>query len=96
MWAFIAKKEKYPLYGELAGRSGKELQEMVLGMIKDWGPNLKSLVRLSDPDTIAVLPIRSSVPVAQWETKNITLVGDAIHSMTPMRGIGANVALLDA
>ena len=32
----------------------------------------------------------------RWETKNATLIGDAIHSMTPMRGIGANVALRDA
>jgi len=34
--------------------------------------------------------------VAPWKTTNITLLGDAIHNMTPMAGIGANTALRDA
>jgi 2-polyprenyl-6-methoxyphenol hydroxylase-like FAD-dependent oxidoreductase len=36
------------------------------------------------------------VPIAPWRTERITLLGDAIHSMTPYRGIGANVAIKDA
>ena len=37
-----------------------------------------------------------SRPVEQWPTGRVTLIGDAIHAMTPYRGIGANVALKDA
>jgi 2-polyprenyl-6-methoxyphenol hydroxylase-like FAD-dependent oxidoreductase len=54
------------------------------------------LVGIADPTTISCLPIRTSVPHAPWRTSRITLLGDAIHSMTPYRGIGANVAIKDA
>src|SRR5262249_38862672 len=61
-----------------------------------WAPGLRDLVGLSDPSTISRIDIRTSRPVAPWPTSRVTLIGDAIHAMTPYRGIGANIALKDA
>ena len=63
--------------------------------VRAWDERFRKLVRLADPATINAITMRTAVPVAPWRTQRITL-GDAIHSMTPYRGIGANVALKDA
>ena len=61
-----------------------------------WDERFLALVRLANADTINAIAIRTSVPVAPWCSGRLTLLGDAIHSMTPYRGIGANVAIKDA
>jgi salicylate hydroxylase len=73
-----------------------DLQRLVLDRIRNWHPDYSVLVCASDPSTFYVGSIKTSVPVASWPTRRITLVGDAIHSMTPYGGIGANIALRDA
>jgi 2-polyprenyl-6-methoxyphenol hydroxylase-like FAD-dependent oxidoreductase len=73
-----------------------DLQRLVLDRIRNWHPDYSVLVCASDPSTFNVVSIKTSVPVAPWQSRRITLIGDAIHSMTPHRGIGANTALRDA
>ena len=92
-WGYTAKRSAYP--AELSG-DGTELRDLVRSMISGWHPALLRLVGESDPSTVAPVAIRSMQPVPAWPASSVTLLGDAIHNMTPMAGIGANTALRDA
>src|SRR5215472_6672190 len=99
MWAFGAKRGKLGLDGgNIERMSGEELRSTALRVMaqQSWDERFRALVRLADADTINAIAIRTSVPIAAWQTQRVTLLGDAIHAMTPYRGIGANVALKDA
>lgn len=97
MWGYAAEGARFPGGGaELSTMEGKELRDLVSELVRGWHPALRRIVAESPAGTVSLLPIRTSVPVPQWETSTITLLGDAIHSMTPFRGIGANTALRDA
>jgi salicylate hydroxylase len=97
MWGYAANGSRLARdNADLSDMDGEALRNLVAGLIEAWHPALRRLVAESPAQSITLLPIRTSVAVPQWETTNITLLGDAIHSMTPFRGIGANTALRDA
>ncbi|WP_329064817.1 FAD-dependent oxidoreductase [Amycolatopsis sp. NBC_01480] len=93
-WAYGASARRLP--DGLSELDGAGLRAVVLDQIRGWHPGLSRLVELSPEGTVSRLPIKTSVPVEPWETGPVTLLGDAVHSMTPFRGIGANTALRDA
>jgi 2-polyprenyl-6-methoxyphenol hydroxylase-like FAD-dependent oxidoreductase len=95
MWALSAKREKFSLRDAEWEDSGA-LAASAARAMAGWARAFRDLVGLADPTTISCLPIRTSLPVQPWRSERITLLGDAIHSMTPYRGIGANVAIKDA
>jgi len=97
MWAYAANSGKYPCGdAELSALDGVGLRDLAGRQTAGWHPDLRRMVADTPGETVSLLPIRTSLPVKQWETTNITVLGDAIHSMTPFRGIGANTALRDA
>jgi 2-polyprenyl-6-methoxyphenol hydroxylase-like FAD-dependent oxidoreductase len=97
MWAYTAKQGKHLSDdSELSTLDSAALRDLVGRHIDQWHPDLRRMVADTPPETVTLLPVRTSVPIKQWETTTITLLGDAIHSMTPFRGIGANTALRDA
>ncbi|QFU92866.1 NAD(P)/FAD-dependent oxidoreductase [Amycolatopsis sp. YIM 10] len=94
MWSFAARR---PFFGrDMSELDGAGIKAVVGELIRDWHPELGRIVADSPDGTVTLLPILSSEPVAPWEPGRVTLLGDAAHSMTPFRGIGANIALRDA
>lgn len=93
-WGLWASRAQFPL--DTSTLTGVDLVRRAGEMTRRWHPNMQQLIRLTDPATAAWINIRTSVPIPPWESSNVTLLGDAIHTMTPGRGAGANTALRDA
>jgi 2-polyprenyl-6-methoxyphenol hydroxylase-like FAD-dependent oxidoreductase len=58
--------------------------------------NVRTFSRLTDPAAAFPLQITSAGLAPAWQASNITLLGDAIHAVTPGPCAGANTALRDA
>jgi 2-polyprenyl-6-methoxyphenol hydroxylase-like FAD-dependent oxidoreductase len=94
VWAWAAATSSYPAnLGEL---DGTRLQQLVTERTQDWNPALRELIETTAAATITTVPLRTMPPLPSWTASSVTVLGDAIHNMTPMAGIGANTALRDA
>lgn len=69
---------------------------IVLSRAADWHPGFRALFELAAPSDVAMLPIRTMAAPPAWQADGVTVLGDAIHVMSPAGGLGANTALHDA
>ena len=96
MWGFSAHREDLAFSAPPESVNGVEARARVLELMDDWNPALRELVGMAELATMSIFSVKTSVPIAPWATSKATLLGDALHNMTPFRGIGANTALRDA
>ena len=90
--AVRAPNDDYTVVGKVAASLAKDLT-------KDWHPKFKPLFDHMIENEAAFWKITCSTPsgVPEWENEpRVTLIGDAVHSMTPAGGIGANTAVRDS
>ena len=87
-----APNDDYALIGTPAAKIAKSLAA-------NWHPRLKPLFEEMTESEAAFWKITCSTPsgVPEWNNEpRVTVIGDAVHSMTPAGGIGANTAVRDS
>lgn len=94
MWGFAGATHRFP--ENVLEMENPDLLRVVQERTTKWHPGLRKLFSMTDVSTLFTVAIRTSEPIPAWKTTNVTLIGDAIHTMTPGRGVGANTALRDA
>jgi 2-polyprenyl-6-methoxyphenol hydroxylase-like FAD-dependent oxidoreductase len=92
--ALLARPEVLP--DDLLELDSDALRHLVSGLVARWHPDLRRLLAASDPTSRTAFRFTASPPVPPWTPSAGTLLGDAIHTMPPIGGLGANTALRDA
>lgn len=95
--SFGSRRELLPFEdAQLRSMTGAELRSATLRLIQSWHPDVRRIIAHWLPETVFALTLRTSVPIDAWRPSRVTLLGDAVHAMSPAGGIGANTALRDA
>jgi 2-polyprenyl-6-methoxyphenol hydroxylase-like FAD-dependent oxidoreductase len=78
---------------------GKPAADLAKALTSGWDAKFKPIIDNIVVDEAAFWKITCSTPsgVPDWENcSRVTVIGDAVHSMTPAGGLGANTAVRDS
>jgi 2-polyprenyl-6-methoxyphenol hydroxylase-like FAD-dependent oxidoreductase len=97
MWGLAGDRGQFGVPDEqLLTMSPAELHALSARLIRGWHPDLRGLQAMADIEETFVVRIRSSPVIPAWPPSRVTVLGDAIHAMSPAGGSGANTAVRDA
>ncbi|PIA90440.1 6-hydroxytryprostatin B O-methyltransferase [Cercospora beticola] len=97
-WAMVGRRELFTDSKSTKAYSASEASKLSLEVTKEWHDSMNALMRLQDTEQCSAVPVVSAIPeIPTWQpSERVTLLGDAIHAMSPCGGVGANTALVDA
>lgn len=98
-WVLISRTDVFETHTkELLCLNGEESANLSLRLTQEWDPSFRAIFHLQDSSQTSTLRISSAFPkIVPWDPSgNVTLMGDAIHVMSPSGGVGAVTALRDA
>jgi 2-polyprenyl-6-methoxyphenol hydroxylase-like FAD-dependent oxidoreductase len=72
------------------------LHDLARATVRRWHPDVRALIDRAAVAETFLIRVRTSERIPPWPPSRVTLLGDAVHAMSPAGGSGANIALLDA
>jgi 2-polyprenyl-6-methoxyphenol hydroxylase-like FAD-dependent oxidoreductase len=92
--ALVTRRELLP--PDVTSLDHDALRAVVDVLVAGWQPRLRRALANSDPASRSAVTFNAAPPVPTWASGPVTVLGDAIHVMPPIGGLGGNTALRDA
>ena len=98
-WVLMSRKDQLDIDDSaMLELSAEEVSALAQKLTAHWHPSFHALFALQNRTQTAMLRICSSTPeIPIWKTSGyVTLIGDAVHILSPTSGVGAVTALRDS
>ena len=92
--ALVAQTDALP--PDVTQLDSNTLRVAVDVLIAGWDRRLRRALADSDSAARSAVAFRATGPLPTWKPGPVTVLGDAIHVMPPIGGLGGNTALRDA
>jgi 2-polyprenyl-6-methoxyphenol hydroxylase-like FAD-dependent oxidoreductase len=93
-WGMLSTRER--INALAGGFDGEALRRAATLAASNFHPVLREMIAKTPTDDITLLTFLTAERPREWSTSRVILIGDAIHSMPPLAGAGANTAIRDA